>query len=369
MTAELQPNQTLDTTWGLALEAVVCEQCDWSYLLPEGSLPQRCPHCFLGELTRIESDLQELPYTRPPELLLPFGFGPDRLAQPIENFARGIPFAPADLKPQNLQARLRRIYLPMWLVDAEVQAVWQAEAGFDYEVVSHQDRFDQNRGGWSSQQIKEGRIRWEPRLGRLKRTYNNVTVPALDEDSWLRKALGDFKLQAAAAYRAEAVQGVVRLPNRTPQDAWSDATPAFQAAATEECRLAAGANHIRQFRWQAQYHNQNWTLLLLPVYTTFYLDDERQPQQVLIHGQSGRIHGKRRASLQRAQTAALTTLAVAVVFFLLSLVLTALGVAIPPLLVIGGIGLVVALLVGFGALIPLIMVWQFNRSQPQDRST
>jgi hypothetical protein len=125
--------------------------------------------------------------------------------------------------------------------------------------------------------------------------------------------------QGRAVEPVAARRAFVRLPDRTPQDAWPEALSALQAAASEECRLAAGADHIRDYNWSPQVSNQIWTLLLLPVYATYYLDDERAPQPVFVHGQSGAVSGSRRASVKRGQRLALILIGVAVALFLLSL--------------------------------------------------
>ncbi len=357
----------LNEKWGVNLEAAICEHCDWSYLLPQGSLPLYCPNCFQARLSPLTEQVGDLPYSQPPELYLPFTVTTDRLGHSIQTFADGIWFAPSDLKPQNLKERLQRIYLPMWLVDSDVQAVWQAEAGFNYEVVSHQDQFDENSGGWTSQRVTDIRIRWEPRLGQLTRSYHNIPAPALEEHTSLRQRLGQYSLEAGQPYQAQALAHTfVRLPNRTPADAWPAAIPAIQSVAAEECRRACQADHLRQFRWQAEYHQQNWTLLLLPVYVTYYLDDDRQPQPVLIHGQSGQPSGPRRASMQRAQRTALIIVAVAAAIFILSLIATIASFFLPPLFLVAGIGLVIAIVIGLLALAPIVIAWQFNRTQQRD---
>jgi hypothetical protein len=280
----------------------------------------------------------------------------------VQSFASGIPYPPQDLTPEKLRSRLRRVYLPMWLVDAGVGAAWKAEAGFDYQVVSHQDRY--SGSGWTSQQVKEGRIRWEPRLGRLERSYANIAAPALEEHLALQAALGSFDLSAARPYKPEdGRQAFLRLPDRPPQDAWSEAQLAVQAAAAEECRQAARADHLRQFSWQPEFKDQNWTQLLLPVYTAYYLDDDQQAQRLLIHGQTGKISGARRASMRSATRATLTWLAVAGLILVLGLVLAGASLAFPPLLALGVLGLAIALIIGLGAIVPLVRAWWFNRSQ------
>ncbi|MBN1992887.1 MAG: hypothetical protein JW953_09285 [Anaerolineae bacterium] len=361
-------NSNLTSTWHAHLEPAICEHCDWSYLLPANSLPATgrreatCPHCFRASLTAKQAG--DLLYSQPPELILPFTLPSDKLAQSIQTFAGRIWFAPLDLKPQNLQERLQRLYLPMWLVDSDVQATWQAETGFNYDVVSHQDNFDENKGGWVSQKVTETRIRWELRLGRLSRAYANIAAPALEEHHRLQQELGPYNLPTAQAYQAQTIANAfIRLPNRLPQDAWPEAIPPIQAAAAEECRRASRADHVRQFRWKAEYHNLNWTLLLLPVYTTYYLDDEQQPQPILIHGQSGYLSGPRRASMKRAQQTALIIVGVAIAIFILSLLLGIASIFMPPLLMVAIIGLIIALIVGLLAIAPLAIAWQFNRSQ------
>ena len=59
--------------------------------------------------------------------------------------------------------------------------------------------------------------------------------------------MGAFKLEEAVEYQVKEIENIfVRLPNRDTKDAWVEATPAIQTAAAEECRQAAGADHIRQ---------------------------------------------------------------------------------------------------------------------------
>jgi hypothetical protein len=367
--------QGISDAWGVNLQAAVCERCDWNFLLPAGGAPPRCPHCFQGPLSLMPVGSEQLPYLKPPELVLPFSVTSDTLAQSIQEFAGHIPFAPSDLEPQKLRNRINRLYLPMWLVDAEAEASWKAEAGFDYQVVSHQDHYDENRGGWNSRQVKEDRIRWEPRLGRLKRSYQNVPAPALEADRAIKASLGDFDLSASGPYKppvsftSEVLKGAfLRLPDRTPQDAWPEAQPALQAAAANEVRQAASAAHLRQFTWQAQFADQNWTLMLLPILTSYYLDDEQKPQAVAIHGQSGKLVGNRRSSMKRARRTAFGLLGGGVAVFLISVLLWAISFLMPLLFVIGVIGMLAAIVLAAGAIIPPLMSWWFNRSQDNQHS-
>ena len=361
VTTEASPSPSAQA-WGADLTLFICERCDWIFLASASSSNNNCPHCHQGVLSPLK-DASEEEATHP-ELVIPFNLSSSVLESAIQSFSKEIPFAPDDLSYRQLHSRLQAIYLPMWLVDANVQANWRSEVGFDYQVVSHHEQFEQNRGGWSTRQVNETKIRWEPRLGRLKRSYQNISAPALEEHLQFRSQLGAFDLSQAGPYLAQTTQNaLVRLPNRSTQDAWSDAEPTFQAAAAEEVRQAAGADHLRQFSWQAQFQDQNWTLLLQPVFTTYYLDDANKPQPVLVHGQTGKTSGLRQASYKRAQRSSITLILTAGILFMVSLLAWTFSILLPPISTIGVLGMVAALLVGFGSVIPLATVWWFNKNQ------
>ncbi len=360
----------INSTWGVNLESAICEECDWHYLVPPATLQATatlpvCPHCRQAMLVSLEeqnnSTSASVGYA--PELLLSFTVSSEVLNQKIQRFAGDIWFAPGDLNPQKLSERVQSVYLPMWLVDRQVQATWQAEAGFNYEVVSHRDSFDENRSDWQSHQVTETRIRWEPRLGRLSRTYDNIPAPALEEHFALMQQMGHYNLEASQAYAAQELgTALIRLPNRSPADAWSDAIPPLQSAASAECQQASQADHMREFRWSADYQSQNWTLLLLPLYMSYYMDDDNNPQPVLMHGQTGHVSGPRRASMKRAQRVTIIMMSIAVVIFALGLVMALVSFFFPPLFIVAGLVLIAAIMVGLLAIAPMVIVWQFNRT-------
>jgi hypothetical protein len=269
------------------------------------------------------------------------------------------------MTPTNLINRTRLVYLPVWLVDSQVQAGWRAEMGYNYSVVSHQDRYDDRAGGWRSQQVEETRLRWEPRLGQLVRAYDNIASPALAHHAAAMRQLGEFDYRRAQAFAPVGAFGAntawaAVLPDRSAEDAWPEAVPVLQAAAQEECRQAAGADQVRSFQWNPDFPQRHWTLLLLPVLSTYYLDDERQPRPVLVNGQNGKLSGVRRASWERARTTAVWLGIACALALVAALVLGGLGVVAPPLLFLSGLLLFVGLVLGIGAVVPLVIAWSVN---------
>ena len=254
-----QPGYT--SSWGQPFVATDCPHCDWIFLTLPQKAEQMCPHCGQAALVPLDGE-DELPYTHPPEMMIRPPLTKQQLESRLASFAEDVPYAPADLTSRNLLSRMRRVYLPMWLVDVDVSGQWQAEVGYDYKVVSHRERL-QNQT-WRSEEVEETRIRWEPRLGELKRHYANASAAALDEQHILSEKIGQYdRVEAVDFHPADMADAFVRLPNRPPQDAWSDAVPVVQASAAAECRCASGGQHIRQFKWSPSFDGQRWTQLLL----------------------------------------------------------------------------------------------------------
>ena len=355
--------ETAGNQWGMDVDVAACDRCRWVFVVEHGSNPQRCPYCAQGSLTVTPLERSDwVDCVRTPELYLPHTEPIAMVNRAVSVFASGLWFPPSDLTSQNLVKRVKRVFLPMWLVDSRVEATWEAETGFNYQVVSHQDHYNENRSGWESREVKETRIRWENRLGRLKREYANISAPALDEHQKIMQRTGAFKFAGVQPYTRDVLQGAfLRLPDRPTEDAWPEAVEALKQAAAEECCRAAGADHVRQFQWEPVFSDHHWTLLLLPVYLTYYLDDDGKPQQILLNGQTGQLSGQRRASMKRAQKAALWVLVAAALVFALSLGLVVVGFIVPPVMVVGGLGILLALLIGLGAILPPAIAWNVNR--------
>ena len=337
-----------------------CANCNGVFVLPPEKMSQRCPFCGQAALAQMNPTDDRPIYTQPPELLLPFRAAKAQLQQSVTQFAKTTWLAPADLQASTLLGRLQPLYLPLWLVDVLVEGDWQAEMGFDYEIVSHREQYQNS--GWQTERVKEKRVRWEPRLGRLNRTYENQSAPALEQQAEVETKIGRFSPKEAQPFQLADLTGtIVHLPNRPPEDAWNEAVLALQTAVAQDCRRASEADHSRGFKWSPSFANRQWTQLLLPIYTSYYLDDDNQAQMVLLHGQTGQLHGIKRASMKRARRVAGLVAAVAAVFLLLTLVLVGLGLTVAEE-ALAWAGLVGVLAVGVGgtAVLPLLYAWAIN---------
>jgi hypothetical protein len=347
--------------WQRPLNLIACEECETIFLRPPEISGERCAACGQAGLTPLDAVEDKPAHTQPPELILPFKLSPTDIARPLADFARSFWFTPSDLTAERLRGRLQKVYLPLWLVDAQINALWSAETGFNYQVVSHREQYSDGR--WRTEQVEETRIRWEQRAGRIEKEYHNQTAPALEKEAALQQRLGAHNLSAAQPFAPALLdEAVVQLPDRPPEDAWTDAAVGFQRQAMADCQRADQADHLREFHWSPDYANKHWTQLLRPLYTTYYLDDDNQPWPVLVHGATGKLYGRQRASMKRAKQTALLIGAAAALIFVVSLLLLIIGFyASELLLAAAALGLIAAVGTAAVALVPPLVVWNNNR--------
>ena len=341
--------------WQLPLAQAVCDNCDWVYLVSQASDPSKhsvtCPHCFVATLSPLQQD-DHTPPPLPPELVVPFSAETKAIVANITQFAKSFRFSPKDLNAVNLSARLKRVYLPMYLIDATVDAEWQAEMGFNYQTVSHVERLTESQ--WQTHEQRETRTRWEPRVGTIQKRYDNVRAAALEEHDELITPMGKYRLWDPEPYDSELIDGaMIRLGNRDSADAWEDALPTFLELAEKSCLKAATGQQIRQFKWHPTFTDQNWTKLLIPVYTSYYRNDKDDPIPVIINGRNAAVLGDKVSSLDTAWrwSALLGMLSIALFILMLVLLFTSTGAAT-------GLLTFVAVIVGLSALYPLIYVSQ-----------
>jgi hypothetical protein len=351
-------NQELSTLWGLSLQPAYCPKCEVAHLIPgklEGTL---CPACFSKRLEHQPSVIRQ----EPPELILNFMISPDQVEMGFKDWVKGIWFRPKELDPNLLSRRLNRTFFPLWLVDGKITGTWQAQMGYDYQVASSQETYQ--NGTWKTRKVNETRIRWEARTGTIERRYQNLSVPALEEHPRLMNGIGKYKLDTATSYSPLQLENAsIRVPSLLPESAWPMAKSNFDRFAAKDCQIAAEAQHIEEFIIQSNYEDQNWTQLLLPMYTTAYQDEDGIVHTILINGQNGKLFGMKRASQRQTRIVSLVLLGIALLCFVLGL-LFAVGTTIFPILgLFSLIFFTLALLLGISAPFPAIWAWNFNRLQ------
>ena len=365
MVKQVTPLKTVEegqTPWNTNRQPVGCPHCQRAFLVQESQVNSPCPLCRQGHLEPQPIRLSP----GAPEKLLPFKITPHHLPAIYTTFTSGVWIRPDDFTPQNLLQRCQAVFWPLWLVDSDVKGQWQMEAGFDYQVESSKEYYQ--NGGWQSRKIREDRIRWEPRRGTIDYHIDNVPAPALEEHKNRWQMTGAYNLDAADAFQPVKLNNaLIEVPDLPPVNAWPLAKPQINKTLGEVCAKASDAQHVQNFALKATYENLNWTQFLLPMYATYYLDDEGQPQILIVNGETGKIEGPRLASQKRGLRIAAVVAGAAVLLLLLAIIAFLLTAIFPPASIIGAFLGILGLGTGIGAIIPAIWPWQWNRKEQSQK--
>ena len=364
----MTPNETTpifdenQTLWTENQQAAGCPQCGRVYIVQSDELGQLCPLCRKGTLEPQPVRMR----AAEPERILPFKIDKNGLTAIYTNAVKRVWIKPENLSPESLLRNTRPVFWPLWLVDSDVQGHWQMEAGFDYQVESSKEFYDS--GQWQSRKQIEGRIRWEPRLGRVQTHVDNVSSQALEEYANRVQMTGNYTLKQSRPYSPGMENhAVMEVPDFPPEDAWPLAQPAVDKAVGEICIRAANAQHFRNFSIKADYTNLNWTQFLLPLYATSYIDDDGEPPILIVTGLTGVLQGPLMASTLRGTHIAGIIGAVAGGLILLALLGLLLTFVFPPASVFAGILGVLGILTGIAALFPAVQPGQWNSNQTGPR--
>jgi hypothetical protein len=348
--------------WGIAREPAGCSHCKQAHLVEASLVGGICPNCVRGKLESQPALLRQ----EPPEHMIPFSQSAEDLYTILKNFTKGVWLRPDDFNPTDLLQRLTPVFWPEWLIDSDVVGYWSAEMGYDYQVKSSEEIY--RTGQWQTREKIETRVRWEARVGQIARRYDNIRVPAMEEHQRLLQTIGGFQTNRVIPYRPERLgQASMRVPDLPPESAWSMAQSNLDRAAGKDCAQASAAQHVRNFNLRAGYESINWTQLLLPVYVTYYTDDQGQAHPVYINGQTGTAGGIRLASQHKGWIWAGVILAIAIVLFVLGLISFAATPLFAPLGVLGGVLVLIGLGMGIFSIVLAVWPWRWNRGQITSR--
>jgi len=358
MSEDTTPLNNLADSKSFNLQVYRCNHCSQEYLSLPASNDILCPACAQGSLTYVDASDQMSEI----KSILPISISSSQLSKIFINFINGVWLKPEDFNLSSLNTRVKPIYWPMCQVSCLANGQWQAEMGFDYQVKSSKEAY--SGVNWQSQEVLKTRTRWEKRLGTLERTYQDISVPAKQKHQNFIEKLGNYQINKTSSDNLEQLRGaLIEVTDLSPQQVWEKAKARVESAAAQECMQASQAQHVRNFQMSADYENQSWSQLLLPAYATWYKDDEGKPHVIMVNAQTGRIHGMRMASQKEGNRRAGITALVALGFIVLAVLAFIATSLMPPLFIVFMLLLILGIATAFGALIPLIWPWQWNKRQ------
>jgi predicted RNA-binding Zn-ribbon protein involved in translation (DUF1610 family) len=321
----LEALSRLEKGLGVERKVLHCDSCGAELLVNEGSLSVTCPFCASNAVNIRSSDKE---FIRP-SVIIPFKIKPDEnLARARQWLSRGW-YHPDNLTGLAAIDHFIGAYFPFWTFDASINSVWEAEVGYERE----ERYYDQGSKEWRSRTV----IDWVWRKGNTSIQVADLLVPGTSHIS--RVILGKiypFQLSDLTTYTPEFLAGWqaqsydIDLPT-----CWEEGKNTMREKSKQACYDDTGSSHVRNFSMSADFDDESWRYILLPIYLTSYKFEDKT-FQVLVNGQTGTIAGQKPVAWWKIWLAVAALLLPGVLFCLVGL----------PLLLAGGIG-AVPLIIGF----------------------
>jgi len=301
--------------WGIERKTLTCENCGAVTSLPEDVLSTSCPFCASNKVN-IGAAIDD---TLRPKFLIPFKVSPEKTQSLAKEWLGKGWYHPPELASNSLIQNFNGIYLPYWTFDAKIDAAWRAQVGHT-RTVRDKDGHSRTVVDW----------RWEK--GQKHLAIDDMPQSGTTKVSHhILKGLLPFRFDALNAYSPDFLAGWQALNfNIALPDAWEEAKENMRESAHQACRAQIHSSHVHNFSMTANFEDEEWRYILLPIYLAVY-KHEGKVFQVMVNGQTGAVSGQKPVAWWKIWLAIAAML-------LPGLILGMIGL---PLLLLGGAGAVV----------------------------
>jgi DNA-directed RNA polymerase subunit RPC12/RpoP len=321
-----------DKGWGLDRRMLHCDNCGAELSIPEGSLTSTCPFCASNKVNVRTAPADNLR----PRYLVPFKIKAETIATAAKTWLTQGWFHPTELSTSSVVDRLVGIYLSFWTFDADIASDWKAEVGYE-----RQERYyDSSAKEWSSRTV----IDWRWENGSVNTSINNLLVSASTRVSRvILERLNPFNLNDLVTYSPDFLAGwQAQTYDITLPAAWEKGKANMRDKAKDACYADIPTSHVRNFSMSADFSNETWRYVLLPVYLASY-GFNGKIYQVMANGQTGVIAGQKPVAWWKVWLAVAALMAPGLLLGFFGLILSVIGIGVLllivafVLLIIGGV--------------------------------
>ena len=327
--------ETLDQAehgWGAERSLIHCDSCGAEIVIKPGFLTATCPFCASNQVNVRKALSDKLR----PRFLIPFKITEKQVRDSVKEWLAKGWFKPKELNPNLFLDRFLGLYLPFWTFDARIDASWRAEVG--------RTRTVRDRNGHTRTVVD---WHWQNGSARLN-VDDHLTCGSKFADQRILQKIYPFALNDLETYSPDYLAGWNALAyDLNLPEAWEAARQVMREEARKTCRGQIHSAHVRNFSMNADFADETWRYVLLPVYLASFKYGEKV-FQVMVNGQNGKLAGQKPVSWQTIILVVAALLSPGILLSLLGLVLVlAAGIGMIPLtigIVLFVIGLVTSII-------------------------
>ncbi len=332
--------------WGEVRRELVCESCGSVVAVTPDVLTSTCAFCGSNRVLARDAAGDILR----PTTLIPFAVDQEQVQAKVRAWLGRGWMHPPELRNTGALDKLTGVYLPYWTFDTHVSADWKAEVGTTRTVHYHS-------GGKRHTRTV---IDWHWRSGHVHVPIDDYMVPGTAKVS--RVILGKvqpFNLGGLVAYDPGYLAGwQAKLYDVQLPQAWEIAKEEIRELTKRTCHDDTGSSHVRNMRMTADFGDERWRYILLPVYLASYPFGERT-FQVMVNGQTGQVAGQKPVAWLRVWLAIAALLAPGACLGLAGLLLTPITGGV------SAVGLVIGFILLIAGLIGSIFIFQKARASEE----
>lgn len=271
-----------------AVRTMSCPNCGAKIELAGESHASTCPFCA----TPIVLDTGTTRVLKP-QGVLPFVVSQDQAQAALEQWMRGLWFAPSGLTAYARRGRkMDGVYSPFWTFDADTQSSYTGARGDYYYETVWVTREVNGRSQQVAEQVR--RTRWHNVQGQVGRSFDDVLVLAATSlPRRITDALTPWDLSHLTSYRPEYLAGFLAEGYTVPlSDGHGIARQEMASVISMDVRRDIGGDEQRISGIQTRYSDETFKHILLPVWTAAYRYNGKS-YRFVVNGQSGRVQGER----------------------------------------------------------------------------
>ncbi len=314
--------------WGIERQVLHCNACGAELSLPKGLISTSCPFCTSNQVNLSISQDEFLQ----PRFLIPFKTTLDHSRQLAKTWLGQGWFHPDELAASSVLRRFTGIYLPFWTFDANITAQWKAQVGYQ-KTVRH---YNASQKRWETRT----KIEWRWETGTVSVNIDDLLVVGSSPQRishTILKRIYPYQMNDLVAYHPDYLAGwQAQAYETTLTDAWEMGKQAIREQAKQACYQDIPTSHVRNFSMTADFAEETWRYILLPIYLAAY-KFQNQTFQIMVNGQTGVVAGQKPVAWWKIWLAIGGLLAPGLILGLIGL----------PLLLLGGVGV---LPIGLGIL-------------------
>ncbi len=329
--------------WGIERREIQCEACQAVFSVGSGDLSATCPFCGSNRVAG-HAALHE--FIRP-GYLIPFLVDAKQCRAAVQQWLGKGWMHPAELSKVDSVSRFTGIYIPFWVFDAHIHAQWKAEVGHEHRKSRHRN------GKWES--YTEIEWRWES--GQVHVPVSNMLIYGTDKISTvLLERLYPYNLEQLTVYEASYLAGwQAQAYDIQLKPAWEIGKQRMREQTKDACYSDTHSSHVRNFSMAAQFQDERWRYVLLPVYLSTYAF-ENKTFHIMVNGQTALVTGQKPVSWLRVWLVIALALIPGVLGGILGLLLSIVGIGLfvlPIAFILFMVGLIAA-------------IWIFNQARSSE---